>query len=116
MKVIGDYGEHKFQLEKRARALKKKGRAAQLKELRLTYSIGQHDYQIKLQSARAFLERGDQVLLRLVLRDDELQNSEQAIELLNHFAGELGDLAIWTEDPRLDGKDVLLLLSPPRDL
>ncbi|MBP6744249.1 translation initiation factor IF-3 [bacterium] len=111
-----DYGRHKYQQEKSAREAQKKRPAHALKELRLTCGISEHDYQIKLRSAQGFLLEGDQVQLQILLVDSDVEQDALAVALLNRFATDLGELAVWSEDPKLEKKRteklVTLIISP----
>ncbi len=111
-----DYGRNQYEQEKRARDARKKHPARALKELRLTSGINEHDYQIKLRSAQAFLLEGDQVQLQILLLDSDTKHDALAVALLNRFAADLGDLAVWSEDPKLakkrNEKLVTMVISP----
>jgi translation initiation factor IF-3 len=109
-----DYGRHKFELEKREREVKRKQSVSELKEIRMRYEIDDHDYQVKLRSARAFLKNGDRIKLTVALRGREIQHADLALALLNRFGEELGDLATWNDEPKLDGKTAVMVLSPSR--
>ncbi len=107
-----DYGRHKFELEKRARETKRKHAVSELKEIRMRYEIDDHDYQVKLRSARTFLKNGDRIKLTVALRGREIQHADLALALLNRFGEELGELATWNDEPKLDGKTAVMVLSP----
>lgn len=107
-----EYERHKYELEKRARTVNRKYGVSDLKELRVRYLISEHDYQLKLRSVRAFLADGDRVKLTVILRGRESQHADLALALLTRFAEDLDELATWQDEPRLDGKDAVLILSP----
>ena len=111
-----DYGRSKYEQEKRARTARKQRVVPVLKELRLSFEISEHDYQIKLRSAQGFLQQGDKVQLQIILLDSDAQKDALAVSLLNRFANDLGELAIRSDDPRLEKKRkeklVTMLVSP----
>ena len=111
-----DYGRHKYEQEKRVRTVRKQRVVAALKELRLSCEISEHDYQIKLLSARGFLQEGNEIQLQIVLRDSGAEQDALAVSVLNRFANDLGELAVWRNDPRLEKKRqeerVTMLISP----
>lgn len=109
-----DYGRFKFEQEKRARSVKRKHAVCDLKELRVRYEIDEHDYQVKLRSAQSFLENGDKIKLSVILRGREIQHADLALALLNRFAADLGELATLSDEPKLEGKTAVIVLSPSR--
>jgi translation initiation factor IF-3 len=109
---IMDYGRYKFELEKRAREAKKKHHIVDVKEIKMRYKIEDHDYQVKLRNAVKFLNDGDKIKVLIQLRGREVQHSNMAMELMNRFFTELKDLAIYDKTPSLEGKTVIMILSP----
>lgn len=109
---IMDYGRHKYDLEKRAREAKKKQHTVDVKEIKMRYKIEDHDYQVKLRNAQKFLNEGDKIKVLIQLRGREVQHAKLALDLMNRFFTELNDLAIYDREPKLEGKSVLMILSP----
>jgi translation initiation factor IF-3 len=109
---IMDYGRFKFEQEKRNREAKKKHHIVDVKELKMRYKIEDHDYQVKLRSAQKFLNEGDKIKVLIMLRGREVQHAGLALTLMNRFADELKDLALIDREPRLEGKTVIMILSP----
>lgn len=109
---VMDYGRYKFEQEKRAREAKKKHHIMDVKELKMRYKIEDHDYQVKVRSAQKFLSEGDKIKVLIMLRGREVQHANLATELMERFVGDLKDLAIIDREPRLEGKTVIMILSP----
>ena len=109
---IMDYGRFKFDQDKRAREAKKKHHIVDVKELKMRYKIEDHDYQVKLRSAQKFLNEGDKIKVLIMLRGREVQHAGLALSLMNRFSEELKDLAMIDREPRLEGKTVIMILSP----
>ncbi len=109
---IMDYGRFKFEQEKKARETKKKHHIVDVKELKMRYKIEDHDYRVKVRSAEKFLHEGDKIKVLIMLRGREVQHASLALALMNRFAEELKDLAIIDREPRLEGKTVIMILSP----
>ena len=109
---IMDYGRFKFEQEKRAREAKKKHHNVDVKEIKMRYKIEDHDYQVKLRSAQKFLQDGDKIKVLIMLRGREVQHKGLAIELMARFLKELDDLAIVDREAKLEGKSVIMILSP----
>jgi translation initiation factor IF-3 len=109
---IMDYGRFKFDQDKRAREAKKKHHIVDVKELKMRYKIEDHDYQVKVRSAQKFLNEGDKIKVLIMLRGREVQHAGLALTLMNRFADELKDYAMIDREPRLEGKTVIMILSP----
>lgn len=109
---IMDYGRFKFEQEKRAREAKKKHHIVDVKEIKMRYKIEDHDYQVKFRNAQKFLSEGDKIKVSIMLRGREIQHKELAINLMHRFLKELADLAIVDREPKLEGKSVIMILSP----
>ena len=111
---ILDYGRHKFEQEKKTRESKRKTHVQDVKEIKMRYKIEDHDYQVKLKHTQKFLNDGDKVKVLIVLRGREMQHKDMAMRLMNKFAEEVKDLAIMDREPKMEGKSVLMILSPVR--
>lgn len=109
---IMDYGRFKFEQEKKARETKRKHHIVDVKEIKMRYKIEDHDYQVKLRAAIKFLNDGDKIKVLTILRGREMQHKDMAMSLMQKFAGELKDLAIMDREPKMEGKSVIMILSP----
>ncbi len=109
---IMDYGRHKFEQEKKNRETKRKHHIVDVKEIKMRYKIEEHDYQVKLRNAHKFLNDGDKIKVLTILRGREMQHKDMAMKLMQKFAEELKDLAIMDREPKMEGKSVLMILSP----
>ncbi|MBX9877139.1 MAG: translation initiation factor IF-3 [Candidatus Obscuribacterales bacterium] len=109
---IMDYGRFKFEQEKRAREAKRKHHIVDVKEIKMRYSIEVHDYQVKVKSAIKFLNEGDKIKVLTILRGREVQHADMALKLMNKFFDDLKDLAMIEREARLEGKAVIMILSP----
>lgn len=109
---IMDYGRFKFEKEKRERETKRKHHVVDVKEIKMRYKIEDHDYQVKLRSSQKFLRDGDKIKVLIVLRGREMQHKDMAISLMHRFADELKALAMIDKEPKMEGKSVIMFLSP----
>jgi translation initiation factor IF-3 len=109
---ILDYGRHKFENDKKERETKKKHHLVDVKEIKMRYKIEDHDYQVKLKSGLKFLNDGDKIKVIIMLRGREMQHKGMAMDLMNRFSNELKDLGIVDREPRLEGKSVMMIISP----
>lgn len=111
---ILDYGRFKFEQEKKTRETKRKHHVQDVKEIKMRYKIEDHDYQVKLRAAHKFLNDGDKVKVLTILRGREMQHKDMAMNLMKKFAEEVKDLAIMDREPKMEGKSVIMILSPVR--
>jgi translation initiation factor IF-3 len=109
---ILDYGRYKFENEKKNRETKKKHHVVDVKEIKMRYKIEEHDYQVKVRSGQKFLNDGDKIKVLIMLRGREMQHKDLAMDLMSRFSNELKDLGMVDREPRLEGKSVIMILSP----
>ncbi|MCB1557530.1 MAG: translation initiation factor IF-3 [Alphaproteobacteria bacterium] len=109
---ILDYGKYKFEQQKKASEARKKQKTVDVKEIQLRPMIGDHDYDVKLKNARRFLEDGDKVKVVLRYRGRELSHTEIGMELLTRMIGDLGETAKVDFAPKMEGRQVMMVLSP----
>lgn len=112
---IMDHGRHKFETEKKAREARKKQHVVSLKELTLSYKIGEHDFQVRLRSLQKFLKEGDKVKVTIRFRGREVQHTNLATELLLRFAREVEDIGVIERDPRAEGRTLFIILAPKKE-
>ena len=109
---IMDYGRYKFEQDKKAREAKKRQHQADVKEIKMRYKIEEHDYQVKLRKAQEFLNHGDKIKVVTMLRGREMQHADMALDLMNKFFDELKELGTMDREPKLEGRNVIMILSP----
>ncbi|MCG3133692.1 MAG: Translation initiation factor IF-3 [Planctomycetes bacterium] len=108
---IMDYGKYKYEQKKKMHAAGRKVHHSKLKELRLRPKTDEHDYQVRVKQARAFLEAGDKVQVVLVYRGRELVHQEFGARTLQRFVTELSDIARVEHSGRIDAKRTSVLLT-----
>jgi len=111
---IMDFGRHKYEQEKKGKEAKKKQHVTDIKELTVSYKIGEHDFQVRVKRIQKFVEHGDKVKMSVRLRGREEQHSNLAVDLLNKFAKEVEDVAVVERAPKLEGRQVIMVLGPKR--
>ncbi len=107
-----DYGKFKFEAEKKAREARKKQHVIEIKEIKMTIRIDKHDYQVKLDHARKFLQDGNKVKVTIRMKGRETQHSELAFELGKRFIVDLEDLGANEAPLRLEGRTLNIVLAP----
>ncbi|MFQ5737071.1 MAG: translation initiation factor IF-3 [Thermodesulfobacteriota bacterium] len=109
---IMDYGKFKYQMSKKAKDAKKKQSTIHMKEIKLRGKTEEHDFQFKLRNARRFLEDGDKVRISIIFRGREITHTELGMGMLNRVAEELKDVAIVESRPKLEGRNMSMLVAP----
>ena len=109
---ILDYGKHKYEQQKKAAEARKKQKVIDTKEIKIRPTIEEHDYQVKLRNARRFLEEGDKVKVTLRFRGREMAHLDLGMEVLRRFKKELSDIGKVETEPKLEGKQAMMLMGP----
>lgn len=109
---IMDYGKFRYEQQKRDKEVKKKQKIVSVKEVKLRPNIEDHDYFVKLKNAQRFLADGDKVKVTIMFRGRELTHPELGRKILVRMAAELKDTVNVERDPKLEGKNMIMILSP----
>lgn len=109
-----DFGKYKYEAAVKARESRKKQVNAALKEIRFRLKIDTHDYETKVGHARRFLAGGDKVKAMIQFRGREQQRPEMGVRLLERMAADLADVCTVESNPRVDGRNMVMVLSPLR--
>ena len=108
---IMNYGKYKFEQSKKEKEAKKKQKVQETKELRITPNIEEHDFGFKAKNAKKFIEDGNKVKITVRFRGRELNNVKMGENVLNDFAKELEDVAVVEKAPKLEGKNMFIILA-----
>ncbi len=111
---VMDYGKYLFEQKKKAHDARKKQKQMEVKEMKFRPHTDEGDYQVKLRNLRRFLERGDKTKVTLRFRGREMAHRELGQELLQRIERDLSDLADVEQFPRLEGRQMVMLLTPKR--
>lgn len=111
---IIDYGKFKFEQEKKAKEAKKKQHTVEVKEVKMRYKIEKHDYDVRLNQAKRFLQDGDKVKATVMFRGREIQHSDMARDLLTRLADDLQEFAEVQQFPKQEGRNMMMLLAPKK--
>lgn len=109
---ILDYGKYKYEQQKKAAEAKKKQKTVDVKELKLRPGIGDHDYEVKLKAAKKFIENGDKLKVTLRFRGREMAHMDLGLEVLNRMKEDLAGLAKVDQEPKPEGRQVMMMMSP----
>ena len=108
---IMNYGKYKFEQAKKEKEAKKKQKTLEIKELRVTPNIEEHDFGFKSKNARKFLEDGNKVKITVRFRGREVNNSRAGEVVLEKFIEALEDIAIVEKKPKLEGRNMFTILA-----
>jgi translation initiation factor IF-3 len=107
-----DYGKHVFAKKKSISSSKAKVKRISVKEIKFRPSTDIGDYNIKLKKIKSFILDGDKTKISVRFRGREILNSNLGLELLNKLKDELEDFAQVDQEPSLEGRQLLMVLSP----
>ena len=106
-----DFGQYRYELAKREKEAKRKSRAIEFKEVRLTPKIGVGDFETKVHRAIEFLEDGDRIKVTVRFRGRELTHPEIGRTLLARFSDRVKDHGTVDRTPALEGKSMFMTLA-----
>ncbi len=109
---IMDYGKYKFEQAKREKEARKNQKIVDTKEVRLSLNIDTHDFNTKLNNAIKFLKHGDKVKVSIRFRGREMGHSEFGYDLMNRFSEACSEYAVINKPAKLEGRNMLMFLSP----
>ncbi|MBC9207040.1 translation initiation factor IF-3 [Roseomonas aerophila] len=109
---ITDYGKYKYEQQKKANEARKKQKIVEIKEIKVRPNIDDHDYDVKMRSAKSFLEEGDKVKVTLRFRGREMAHQDLGVKVLERIRTELGELAKVEQMPRLENRQMIMVLAP----
>ena len=112
---IMNYGKYKFEQAKKEKEARKKQKTFEVKEIRITPNIEQHDFEFKAKNARKFIEDGNKVKITVRFRGRELNYVKLGEAVLNDFIENLSDVANPEKKPVLEGKNMFIILAKKAD-
>lgn len=111
---IVDYGKSVFEQTKKEKEAKKNQKVVSLKEVRLSATIEEHDFEFKVKSACKFLLDGDKVKASIKFRGREMRYTVSGQEILAKFAEAVKDVGMVDRQPKLEGKSMIMILNPKK--
>ena len=107
-----DYGKHLFDKKKNISQSRVRGKRNTVKEIKFRPSTDVGDYNIKLKKIKSFILDGDKTKISVRFRGREILNSNLGLDLLARLKDELVDIAQVDQEPSLEGRQLLMVLSP----
>merc|ERR1712194_204538 len=109
---IMDHGKFKFEQQKKEREIRKNQKIINVKEVRLSPGIDDHDFNTKLRNAIKFLEKGDKVKASIRFKGRAITHKEIGQRVLERFAEECKEVATVEQRPKMEGRSMFLMLNP----
>lgn len=113
---VMNYGKYLFMINKEKAAQKKKQKRIQLKEVKFRPVTEEGDYQVKLRSLKKFLQQGDKAKITVRFRGREIAHVHLGAKLIERLEKDLSMHAIIDDRPKMEGKQMILVISPKRGL
>lgn len=111
---ITDFGKLKYEKKKRDAQARKNQAVVEVKEIKLRPKTDDHDLDVKERAIRRFLEDGDKVKVTVRFRGREIAHREIGEEQCKGLADKLVDVALVEQPPRMDGRQMVMLLAPKK--
>lgn len=107
-----DYGRFRYEQAKKDREARKKQHVTELKEVRMTPKIEDHDLAVKTKATEKFLREGDKVKVVIRFRGREIVHSDLAQRLMLEMAKQVAEVAGMEREPKVEGRNMIMILSP----
>ncbi len=111
---VTNYSKSLFEKAKKEKEAKKNQKIVSLKEVRLSATIEEHDFTVKVKSAQKFLQNGDKVKVSIRFRGREMRYTLTGKEVLEKFAETLQDLGTVDKAPKLEGRSMTMIITPKK--
>ena len=109
---IMDYGKYRFEQAKRDKEARRNQHIVEVKEIRMSPSIGSNDFNVKLKHAQQFLKEGDRLKVTIRFRGREMAHTNIGEELLKKFAAECAEFGSVDKNAKLEGRHMSMFLTP----
>ncbi len=111
---ITDFGKLKYEKKKREAEARKKQTVVEIKEIKLRPKTDDHDMDVKERAIRGFLDEGDKVKITVRFRGREMAHKDIGEDQCRVMADRLTDVAMVEQAPRMDGRQMVMMLAPKR--
>jgi len=112
---ILDYGKYRYEQQKKEKNAKKNQHVTEIKEIRLSPSIEDHDVQVKAKTAIKFLQDGDKLKVSLRFRGRERDYTQLGYDVMNKFAEIVSEYGVVEKEPKMEGRRMNMFLAPKKD-
>jgi len=108
---IMDYGKYRFEQSKREKEARKKQNVIEIKEVRLSPSIEEHDINVRVKNALKFLKQGNKVKVSIRFKGRQMAHTKLGFDVMNRFAERLEGECVVETRPKLDGRNMMMMLA-----
>lgn len=112
---ILDYGKFRYEEMRRVKEAKKNQKAVVIKEIRMSVRVEEHDIMVKVKNCIKFLEQGNRVKVSIRFRGREMAYTDQGRGVLLDFAERVTDYGTVDKPPKMEGRSMVMFLSPKKD-
>lgn len=112
---ILDFGKFRYEQQKKEKNAKKNQAVTEIKEIRLSASIEDHDVQVKAKNAIKFLQEGNKLKVSLKFRGRERDYTQLGLDVMNKFAEIVADYGVVEKEPKMEGRRMNMFLGPKKD-
>ena len=109
---ILDYGKYRFEMQKKEKEAKKNQKVVELKEIRLSLNIDTNDFNTKVNQAAKFLQQGHKLKVSIRFRGREMAHTSLGLDVYKRFAEALEGKAVIDKQPELEGRSMMMFMSP----
>ena len=109
---ILDYGKYRFEMQKKEKEAKKNQTVVELKEIRLSLNIDTNDFNTKVNQAAKFLQQGHKLKVSIRFRGREMAHNSLGLDVHKRFAEALEGKAVIDKQPKLEGRSMMMFMSP----
>ena len=113
---VMDFGKYKYEQQKREAEARRKQKTIDIKEIKFRPNTDTHDYEVKMKSVVKFLDNGDKVKITMRFRGREMAHQQLGLELLNRVENDLVDIGKVENMPKLEGRQMVMLIGPAKHL
>ncbi|MED0678128.1 MULTISPECIES: translation initiation factor IF-3 [Aneurinibacillus] len=112
---IMDYGKFRYEQQKKEKEARKNQKVVDVKEVRLSPTIEEHDFQTKLRNTVKFLENGNKVKLTIRFRGRAITHAELGQQVMEKLAKEVEHISTVERKPKIEGRSMIMILAPKSD-
>lgn len=109
---IMDYGKFRYEQQKKDKEARKNQKVISIKEVRLSPTIEEHDFNTKLRNAIKFLEKGDKVKASIRFKGRAITHKEIGQRVLDRLAEQCAEVSIVEQKPKMEGRSMFIVLAP----
>ena len=107
-----DHGKYRYEQQKREQEQRRNQKVVNVKEIRLSPTIEEHDFNTKLRQGRNFIKNGDKVKVAIRFRGRAITHKDIGREVLDRFAEGMKDVAKLESRARMEGRNMFMMLAP----